>query len=97
LNKKLLKTLIEQNLVHTETKVKIKVKAWGWPGPGLGAKFDTISNTNWNSDIKADTILEIDGMTPDRFAKVYNITPDGTIKIVKKRGRKPKHEQKTIV
>ena len=97
MNKKLLKTLVEQNLVHSKTRVKIKVTVWGWPGPGLGVKFDTIKITNWHSNIGADAILEVDGMDPERFAKVYNITPDGTIKIVKKRGRKPKHEQKITV
>ena len=97
MNKKLLKTLVEQNLVYAETRVRIKVTVWGWPGPGMGIKFDTIKNSNWNSGIKADAILEIDGMEPARFAKVYNITPDGTIRILKKRGRKPKHEQKITV
>ena len=93
MNKKLLKTLVEQDLVHTRTRVRIKTKARSW----TEVSFDTIKITNWHSNIGADAILEVDGMDPERFAKVYNITPDGTIKIVKKRGRKPKHEQKITV
>ena len=31
-------------------------------------------------------------MTPERFAKAYNIKSDGTTKEYKKRGRKPKQE-----
>ena len=93
MNKKLLKTLVEQDLVHTRTRVRIKTKVRSW----TEISFDTIKITNWHSNIGADAILEVDGMDPERFAKVYNITPDGTIKIVKKRGRKPKHEQKITV
>ena len=41
-----------------------------------------------------DDVQEIDGMTPERFAAVYNIKPDGGKKAVgKKRGRKPKSAQ----
>ena len=93
MNKKLLKTLVEQGLVHTRTRVRIKTKVRSW----TEQSFDTIKITNWHSNIGADAILEVDGMDPERFAKVYNITPDGTVKIVKKRGRKPKHEQKITV
>ena len=93
MNKKLLKTLVKQGLVHTRTRVRIKTKVRSW----TEQSFDTIKITNWHSNIKADTILKVDGMDPERFAKVYNITPDGIIKIVKKRGRKPKNEQKITV
>ena len=93
MNKKLLKTLVKQGLVHTRTRVRIKTKVRSW----TEISFDTIKITNWHSNIGADAILEVDGMDPERFAKVYNITPDGTVKIVKKRGRKPKHEQKITV
>ena len=93
MNKKLLKTLVEQDLVHTRTRVRIKTKGRSW----TDQSFDIIKITNWHSNIEADAILEVDGMDPARFAKVYNITPDGMVKIVKKRGRKPKHEQKITV
>jgi hypothetical protein len=93
LNKKLLKTLVKRGLVDTRTRVKIKTKGLSW----TDVSFDTIKITNWHSNIKADAILKVDGMDPERFATVYNITPDGIIKIVKKRGRKPKHEQKITV
>ena len=93
MNKKLLKTLVEQGLVHTRTRVRRWTKAQSW----TDQSFDIIKIANWHPKIGADAILEIDGMTPERFAKVYNIKPDGTVKIVKKRGRKPKHEQKITV
>ena len=89
MNKKLLKTLVEQGLVHTRTRVRRWTKGRSW----TDQSFDIIKISNWHSNIEADAILEVDGMDPERFAKVYNITPDGTVKIVKKRGRKPKHEQ----
>ena len=38
----------------------------------------------------AGAINDIEGMIPERFAKAYNIKPDGTYKEHKKRGRKPK-------
>jgi hypothetical protein len=41
--------------------------------------------------IHSDNVLGIDGMTPARFAAVYNIGPDGGPRRVgKRRGRKPK-------
>ena len=40
----------------------------------------------------AGAIYDIEGMTPERFAKAYNIKSDGTFKEYKKRGRKPKTE-----
>ena len=46
----------------------------------------------YNSDIPADAIHDIEGMEPERFAKAYDIKPDGSYKEYKKRGRKPKHE-----
>jgi hypothetical protein len=38
----------------------------------------------------AGAINDIEGMIPERFAKAYNIKPDGSYKEHKKRGRKPK-------
>jgi len=39
-----------------------------------------------------DLVTAIDGMKPERLARVYNIKADGTAaKTGKKRGRKPKH------
>lgn len=39
-----------------------------------------------------DQIVEIDGMDPNRFARVFGISPvGGTIKEGKRRGRKPKN------
>jgi len=34
--------------------------------------------------------MDIEGMDPERFAKSYSIKPDGSVKVYKKRGRKPK-------
>jgi hypothetical protein len=42
--------------------------------------------------IKHSDIIEIDGMTPKRFASVYDIKADGSAELVgKRRGRKPKN------
>ena len=42
--------------------------------------------------ITVEDIITIDGMTPERFAEVYEITADGDSKEpVKRRGRKPKN------
>jgi hypothetical protein len=41
--------------------------------------------------IHSDNVIGIDGMTPSRFAAVYNVAPDGGPKRAgKRRGRKPK-------
>jgi hypothetical protein len=42
--------------------------------------------------VSDDQILAIDGMVPSRYADVYDLNLDGTVKKVgKKRGRKPKN------
>jgi hypothetical protein len=42
--------------------------------------------------VKIDDIEEIDGMSPQRLGKVFNINDDGTPRNTgKKRGRKPKN------
>ena len=46
----------------------------------------------YNSDIPADAIYDIEGMEPIRFAKAYDIKPDGSYKEYKKRGRKPRYQ-----
>lgn len=41
--------------------------------------------------VRANDVVALDGMEPERFVDIYNINPDGSIKCVgKKRGRKPK-------
>lgn len=41
--------------------------------------------------VRAQDIVALDGMTPERYVDVYDINPDGTAKkLGKKRGRKPK-------
>lgn len=42
--------------------------------------------------VEYDDVTAIDGMTPERLARVHNIKTDGSrVKVGKKRGRKPKH------
>lgn len=41
--------------------------------------------------VRAQDILALDGMSPERYVDVYDINPDGSVKkLGKKRGRKPK-------
>jgi len=43
---------------------------------------------------KIKDIIEIDGMNPRRFAKSFNLSPEGNkIELGKKRGRKPKNKK----
>lgn len=41
--------------------------------------------------VRANDVVALDGMDPERFVDIYDINPDGSSKkIGKKRGRKPK-------
>lgn len=84
----LLKTLVERKLVTEETLVYANVKTVGLGGTPTFIKKDVY----WYPSMPAGAIHDIEGMTPERFAKAYNIKPDGTYKEHKKRGRKPKTE-----
>jgi hypothetical protein len=53
----------------------------------LGSKHDGVHTTASCADVTA-----IDGMSVERYAELYNINSDGTLKAVgRKRGRKPKN------
>lgn len=86
MNKNLLNTLVERKLVTTETVVKARVPTRGFH-TGV---FMSVKNIHWDPRMSADSIIDIEGMEPERFAKSYDIKPDGTAKVYKKRGRKPK-------
>ena len=86
MKQELLTTLVERELVNYNTVVYAQVKAEGLGGQPIMVKKDIY----YNIDIPAGAIHDIEGMEPERFAKAYNIKPDGTCKTFKKRGRKPK-------
>jgi len=87
MNKNLFKILIDHDLINTQTIVCVRVKVRYWNDlSGIER-----GNIKWSPKVQAENIQQIEGMTPERFASSYNINPDGTIKIYKKRGRKPKH------
>lgn len=86
MNNDLLEALVAKKLVTTETIVYAKVKTTGLGGTPTVVKKDIY----YYPDIDASTILDIEGMVPERFAKAYDIQPDGTRKEYKKRGRKPR-------
>ena len=83
----LLSTLVERNLVNDNTVVYASVHSKGLGGKDIFIKKDVY----WYPGMPASAIHDIEGMVPERFAKAYNIKPDGTTKEHKKRGRKPKH------
>lgn len=89
MNQSLLSTLVERKLVNENTIVYAQVKSKGLGGKEIFIKKDVY----WYPNMPAGAIHDIEGMTPDRFAKAYNIKPDGTFNEYKKRGRKPKAEQ----
>lgn len=63
----------------------IQIKANNYWFKSRNLKTDAIIDINWNS------VIQIDGMTPDRFIDTYELNADGSIKNVgKKRGRKTK-------
>jgi len=86
MNKNLLSTLVERKLVNTDTVVRAKIPTVGFHE----GQYIAVKDVHWESTITADNIIDIEGMDPDRFAKSYNIKPDGSVKAYKKRGRKPK-------
>ena len=86
MNKNLLSTLVERKLVNTDTVVRAKIPTVGFHE----GQYIAVKDVHWESTIAADNIIDIEGMDPDRFAKSYNIKPDGSVKAYKKRGRKPK-------
>ena len=88
MKQELLDTLVERELVNHNTWVYAQVQVEGLGGTPMMVKKDEY----YNSDIPADAIHDIEGMEPERFAKAYDIKPDGSYKEYKKRGRKPKHE-----
>ena len=83
----LMNTLIERNLLNDNTIVTSVVSSIAWNG----TIHDSEKEILWSKVIKCDNILAIEGMAPERFAKSYNIKPDGSSNTQKKRGRKPKH------
>ena len=84
----LLKTLVERKLVTTNTRIYANVKT-----VGLGATPTIIKkDVYYSPDMPASAIVDIEGMEPVRFAKAYNIKPDGSYKEHKKRGGKAKRE-----
>ena len=86
MKQELLNTLVKRKLVHDNTLIYANVKTVGLGGNPTFIKKDVY----WNSDMPAGAIHDIEGMDPERFAKAYNIKPDGTSKPYKKRGRKPR-------
>ena len=56
-----------------------------------GQKIMIKKDVYFNNDIPAGAIYDIEGMVPERFAKAYDIKPDGSYKEYKKRGRKSKY------
>lgn len=48
--------------------------------------------------IAGASITRIDGMDPERLAANFNLTPEGvSVKVGKRRGRKPKKDRKSVV
>ena len=86
MNKNLLTTLVERKLVTTETVVRAHIPARGFHS----GSFMAVKDVHWEPSIAVDNIIDIEGMDPERFAKSYNIKPDGSVPVYKKRGRKPK-------
>ena len=88
MSEQLLQALVAKKLVHENTLVYANVRSKGLGGKDIFVKKDVY----YYPGMPAGAIYDIEGMTPERFAKAYNIKPDGTFKEYKKRGRKPKTE-----
>ena len=88
MSEQLLQTLVAKKLVHENTLVYANVRSKGLGGKDIFVKKDVY----YYPGMPAGAIYDIEGMTAERFAKAYNIKPDGTFKEYKKRGRKPKTE-----
>jgi hypothetical protein len=92
MNKNLLTTLVERKLVTTETVVRAHIPARGFHA----GTYMAVKDIHWHPTITADNIIDIEGMDPERFAKSYDIKPDGSVKVYKKRGRKSKAELELV-
>jgi len=86
MHNELYNTLVQRKLINTETIVRANIRSMGFHK----GYYTAIKDVHWEPSIKADAIIDIEGMAPDRFAKSYNIKPDGSATGYKKRGRKPK-------
>jgi len=86
MNKNLLSTLVERKLINTDTVVRAKIPTVGFHD----GNYMAVKDVHWEPGLPADNIMDIEGMLPERFAKSYNIKPDGSVPVYKKRGRKPK-------
>lgn len=99
----LLKTLLQQKLIPANSVLTGRVKANTLGGTRLKVRKSVFYNGlsmqgfTCRGELGANYLMEfddleaIDGMDLPRFAKVYNIKPDGSsAKSGKKRGRKPK-------
>jgi hypothetical protein len=84
----LYQTLIERNLINEDIVVTATVKVNGFH-TGI---FESSKEMMWDPRMSAEHVHAIEGMEPERYAKSYNIKPDGSVKKYKKRGRKPKAE-----
>lgn len=102
--KSLVKTLIERNLIRadavltglvharslgsvTTKKMRKEVCCTGITAQGFAARDEN----GLQYVMQFDDLLEVDGMDLPRYARVYNIKPDGSRAVTgKKRGRKPK-------
>lgn len=102
----LAKSLVSKNIIKENTELEVLVKKNGLGSLITTKTFVTVDNIEnsitpifhcsdtedgKNFTISSEQILNIDGMTPNRLASIYNINPDGSFKAPgKKRGRKPK-------
>lgn len=79
-------TLVKKNIINEKTTITVNAIEYGFGG--------TISSfrkeMGWNSTIKPESIIMIEGMDPVRFANSYGIKQNGKESTGKKRGRKPK-------
>ncbi len=108
MNKKLTIALMERELIKEDTELNCISTVIGFSGgkervPQLlrvksySPKLDVFEGTDEHGrgryTTTSEDVKEIEGMTPERFAKVYNIKADGSVKPPgKKRGRKSKGE-----
>jgi hypothetical protein len=107
MNRDFAKVLNERGILHENTKIVAHYKGFTLDGTTINTKgellvkridIDTflIEATPLFGQnkylVKIDDIEEIDGMSPQRLGKVFNINDDGTPRNTgKKRGRKPKN------
>ncbi len=89
MNKNLLTALINRGVVNSKTLIYKPTVVKGFANDPVVVKKDVL----FRDDIDPDDIITIDGMEPIKLAKAYGINPDGTTRVQKKRGRKPKVQQ----